>query len=317
MLGQVANRHRMSVAMGAGLLLAGGCAEGPIPNGAATGFEEDLAYDLVQRQVAFGPRVPGTTAHAEALEWLTAYLRTRADTVMQVPFTSITTFGDTLSLTNVWAQFRPEASARILLLAHWDSRPVAEMASDSAARHRPVPGANDGASGTAILLTLADALSKQPPGIGVDILLTDGEDWGHDPETLDTYTTDMFLGARHFATARGENYRPLFAILLDLVGDRDPRFPQEGYSRRYAPEVVRRVWETADEIGYGNVFVSRPGDAISDDHLPLNEAGIRTIDIIDFDYPYWHTPEDTPDKVSARTLGIVGDVVLSVIRRQR
>ena len=307
--------HSVAIAAMVSLVTAA-CGGGAAPAEAGAGFDGDRAYALVERLVDFGPRVPGTPAHAEALAWMTGYLRERADTVLQIPFTHVTGAGDTLSLTNVWARFEPDASSRILLLAHWDSRPVAENAADPAARRQPVPGANDGASGVAVLLEIADALALQPPEIGIDILLTDGEDWGHDPETLATDTDDMLLGARHFAREQAPTYRPLFAILLDLVGDRDPRFPQEAYSRQYAPEVVHRVWDVAEELGHGDVFVPRLGEAVMDDHVPLNEAGIRTIDIIDFDYPYWHTPEDTVDKVSARTLEIVGEVVLAVIRRQ-
>lgn len=304
------------VAAGA-VLAAGACRDGgPEAPGGTAAFDGAFADSLARRQLAFGPRVPGTEAHERALGWFVEYLEARADTVEAIRFTHVTTFGDTLELTNVFARFRPEDPARVLLVAHWDSRPVAEMAADPAARARPVPGANDGASGVAVLLALADRFDRVPPTVGVDILLTDGEDWGHDPETFATVSEDMFLGARHFARTRGGTYRPLFGILLDLVGDQDPLFPWEGYSLQYAPEVVARVWETAEEIGYGDVFVSRAGPAVSDDHIPLNEAGIRTIDIIDFDYRWWHTPEDTADKVSAATLDMVGEVVLEVIRRQ-
>jgi Zn-dependent M28 family amino/carboxypeptidase len=265
--------------------------------------------------VAFGARVPGTEAHAQALEWMTGYLRERADSVTLVPFAHITQQGDTLRLSNVWATFAPEASSRILLTAHWDSRPVAEKAGDPAARAMPTPGANDGASGVAVLLALADHLARTPPGIGVDILLTDGEDWGYDPETYATDIDDMLLGARHFA-ATHPDYRPLFGILLDMVGEPNARFLWEQNSLELAPEVARRVWEVADELGYREYFVQEVGPAVTDDHVILNQAGIRTIDIIDFDYPHWHTPEDTPDKVAAATLGAVGDVLLAVIRRQ-
>ena len=279
-------------------------------------FDGALADSLVGRQVAFGPRVPGTEAHAAALDWMTAYLRERVDSVAQVPFTHVTERGDTLRLTNLWASFGPAASSRILLTAHWDSRPVAEQASDPFARADPVPGANDGASGVAVLLALADELARTPPAMGVDILLTDGEDWGHDPETYKTEIDDMLLGARHFADTEGQSYRPLFGILLDMVGERDARFPWEQNSLALAPEVVRRVWAVAEDLGHGDIFVQEMGPAVTDDHVVLNEAGIRTIDIIDFDYPYWHTPEDTPDKVDAATLSAVGDVLLAVIRRQ-
>jgi hypothetical protein len=247
---------------------------------------------------------------------MTAYLRERADSVAQIPFTHVTTRGDTLSLTNVWASFTPAAGPRILLTAHWDSRPVSEKSTDPFARADPVPGANDGASGVAVLLALSDELSRTPPAIGVDILLTDGEDWGHDPETYATEVADMLLGARHFAETQGASYRPLFGILLDLVGERDARFSWEQNSLALAPEVVRRVWDMAEDIGHGGYFLQQTGPAVNDDHVVLNQAGIRTIDIIDFDYPYWHTPQDTPDKVDAATLGAVGDVVLAVIRHQ-
>lgn len=313
----IATRRRVVFFALATLMAAGGCdGGGPTPVAVGTAFDGGLADSLVRRQVDFGPRVPGTEAHRQALEWMTQYLRERADEVEQMPFTHVTQTGDTLALTNVWARFNVSHPSRILLLAHWDSRPVSENAADPADRERPVPGANDGASGVAVLLAIADDLNRTSPAVGVDILLTDGEDYGHDPVTFRTVTTDMFLGARHFARERGASYRPLFGILLDLVGDREPRFPWEGFSLQFAPEVVRRVWDVAAELGYAGIFLSQPGQAISDDHVPLNEVGIRTIDVIDLDYPYWHTPEDTPDKVSQQTLQIVGDVVLEVVRRQ-
>lgn len=296
------------------LAVLGACGGGPEAGGNA--FDGTLADSLVARQLAFGARVPGTEAHARALEWMVEYLAARADEATADSFTHVTTFGDSLRLANVFARFRPDVPGRILLVTHWDSRPVAEMSADPAARRQPVPGANDGASGVAVLLALADAFARVPPAIGVDILLTDGEDWGHHPLTLETVSEDMFLGARRFAATRGAEYRPLYGILLDLVGDRDPLFPYEGNSVRLAPEVVSRVWETAADLGYGSIFVERGGPVVNDDHIPLNEAGIRTIDIIDFDYPWWHTTEDTADKVSAETLDAVGEVLYEVIRRQ-
>lgn len=303
------NSRWLVVVLGSLLAACGGSERGSEFSGA-------LADSLVRVQVGFGPRVPGSEGHAEQLEWMVEWLEERADVVERHPFEHVTAQGDTLRLSNVWARFRPGESARILLLTHWDTRPVAERAEDPARRGEPIPGANDGASGTAVLLAIAERLAETPPSIGVDLLFTDGEDWGHDPSTFETDVDDMLLGARHFAESYGGRYRPLFGILLDLVGDADPAFPWEGYSVEYAPEVVRRVWGVAEELGHGDVFVERPGPAVMDDHVPLNEVGIRTIDVIDFDYAYWHTPEDTPDKVSGRTLEIVGDVVLTVIRRQ-
>jgi glutaminyl-peptide cyclotransferase len=297
------------------VLACGGDGKGPeAPSGAR--FSGELADSLVRRLVSFGPRVPGTDAHVEALAWMTDYLRERADVVEQRPFTHVTQVGDTLDLTNVWAQFNPQAGQRILVTGHWDTRPVAEMEADPANRDRPIPGANDGGSSAAVILALADVLAAETPAVGVDLLLTDGEDWGHDPVTFSTFIPDMLLGARHFAANEGATYRPLFGILVDLVGEDGAEFPQEANSVELAPEVVSRVWEAAADLGYGDVFSDRVGRPVTDDHLLLNQAGIRTIDIIDFDYPFWHTLEDTPDKLSAGTLQMVGDVLFEVIRRQ-
>ncbi len=271
-------------------------------------FREERAFSLLEQQVAFGPRVPGTEGHRRQLEWMVGHLSERADTVITQPFTHVTSAGERLELTNVFARFRPEARDRILLLAHWDTRPVADQDPNPANRQLPVPGANDGASGVAVLLELAELFRQQPPPIGVDILLTDGEDYGPEIE-------DMLLGARHFAANLPPGYRPLYGVLLDMVADRNPHFPIEGYSAQYAPEVARRVWAVAEQLGYGDIFVNTVGPAITDDHIPLNQAGIRTIDIIDFDYPYWHTVQDVPENTSAETLRIVGEVVAELVYR--
>lgn len=305
----------MALATLALVLACGGDGKGPEEPTAAR-FSGELADSLVRRLVNLGPRVPGTAPHAEALAWMTDYLRERADVVEPRPFTHVTQAGDTLELTNVWAQFNPQASQRILITGHWDTRPVAEREADPADRSRPIPGANDGGSSAAVILALADVLNAEPPPIGVDLLLTDGEDWGHDPDTFVTFIPDMLLGARHFAANEGATYRPLFGILVDLVGEDGAEFPREANSEQLAPEVVDRVWAAAADLGYGAMFPDRVGRPVTDDHLLLNQAGIRTIDIIDFEYPFWHTLEDTPDKLSAATLQAVGDVLLEVIRRQ-
>ena len=278
----------------------------------ASPFDAERAFSHLERQVAFGPRVPGTEGHRRQLEWMQSFLAERSDTVLLQPFSHVAESGDTLRLTNVFARFRPDARDRILLIAHWDTRPRADQSPRRADRDLPVPGANDGASGTAVLLEIAEVLRQHRPPMGVDLLFVDGEDFGPGER-------DMYLGAKHFARNLPPGYQPLYGVLLDMVGDRDLRFPVEGYSARYAPEVVRRVWDLAREMGYGHVFVNETGPYISDDHIPLNEAGIRTIDIIDFDYGpghrYWHTPEDVPANTSAESLGIVGRVMTELIRR--
>ena len=278
----------------------------------AAEFRADAAWELLRRQVAFGPRVPGTPGHAAQLAWMRRYLEERADSVAVHPFTHRTARGDILPLRNVFARFRPELRDRVLLVAHWDTRPRADEAPRRADRVLPVPGANDGASGVAVLLEIADVLHRSPPPVGVDLLLTDGEDFGPG-------SRDMYLGARSFAAALPAGYRPRYGIVVDMVADRDPRFPVERYSARLAPEVVGRVWGLAHEMGLGELFPTAVGGAVVDDHLPLNGAGIPTILIVDFEYGprnrFWHTPDDVPANTSARTLGVVGRLLTELIRR--
>ena len=277
---------------------------------AAPDFRGDTALALLRRQVEFGPRVPGTEGHSAQLAWMTAYLRERADTVETQPFTHTGPRGERLDLTNVLARFRPELRERVLLLAHWDTRPTADSEPTPERRAQPIPGANDGASGTAVLLELANVLSGHSPPIGVDLLFVDGEDYAPD---------HMYLGAKWFARNLPPGYEPYYGILLDMVGDRDPRYPQEGYSTRYAPEVVERVWRMAERLGYGALFPRSPGIPVTDDHIPLNEAGIPTINIIDFDYgpgnAHWHTLEDDLHNVGPEGLEAVGTVVAELIFR--
>lgn len=274
-------------------------------------FSGARAFELVETQLAFGPRVPGTAGHAAQLEWMVELLAAHADTVVVDPFRYATTAGDTLPLANVMARFNAADPDRLLFLAHWDTRPISDQSTDPDDRDTPVPGANDGASGVSVLLALAELFALQPPPVGIDLLLVDGEDYG-------PTTADMFIGSSRYA---GEPLggRPRYAVLLDMVGDRDPSFPVEGYSSRYAPGVVQRVWGIARDLGYGRFFPMTVRSPIQDDHVPLNEAGIPTIDIIDFDYgpgnSLWHTPHDVADNVSAATLEMVGELVAEIAYR--
>jgi hypothetical protein len=271
-------------------------------------FPADSAFTLLKEQVAFGPRIPGEPGHQKQLDWMEAYLRPRADTVVVQNFPWTTTKGDTLHLTNLFVRFRPELKDRILLVTHWDTRPKSDEARDSLDKQKPVPGANDAASGTAVLMQLAGLLHRKAPPIGVDLLFVDGEDYGPGEE-------DMYLGARYFAAHLPGGYPPLYGVLLDMIGDEDPRFPVEYNSQQLAPEVVQRVWSVAHDLGYGDIFPNTPGPSIDDDHIILNKAGVRTADVIDFDYPYWHTPQDTPEHTSPKGLGIVGEVMAELIYR--
>lgn len=305
----IPSARRCSVAVAIAVFLAA-CGDTATPTADRPGFDGQAAYALVERQVAFGPRVPGTEGHALQLEWMLARLDSLAPEVVADTFPHVTVTGDSLTLVNLLARFRPEESRRILLLAHWDTRPRSDEARDSALMDVPVPGANDGASGTAVLLELARLMAGDPPPMGVDLLLVDGEDYGPGRE-------DMFLGARRYASTLPEEGRPVYGVLLDMVGDADASFPVEQNSAAYARVVVRKVWRAAEALGYRDFFPTAAGGPVYDDHIPLIEAGLPTANLIDFVYgpghAYWHTPEDTPDKVSAATLGMVGEVVAELI----
>ena len=294
------------------LLLAACQARAGAGNGAKTTreFNGQTAFTYVEQQMAFGPRIPNTPGHDKMGDWLAAQLRQRADTVIVQAFTQKTSKGVTLRLRNFFARFRPEATDRVLFLAHWDTRPKADKSANLGQQQLPVPGANDGASGVAVLLGVADALKARAPGIGVDLLFVDGEDYGDF-----TDSTETLLGARYFAAHLPTGYTPLFAVLFDMVGDKDLQFLQEGFSMSKAPEVVQRVWQVANQLGYAQVFVPRADEALIDDHVPLQQAGIHAIDVIDFTFPYHHTTEDTIDKVSAASLQIVGDVAVALVRQ--
>ncbi|MBI2427241.1 MAG: M28 family peptidase [Ignavibacteriales bacterium] len=272
-------------------------------------FDGKKAFEYLTAQTNFGPRNPNSVGHRKCLEFLTDELKKYSENVTQQSFT-VQGYNETLKLTNVFASFRPDLQRRILLLAHWDTRPRAEEDPNPENRNKPIIGANDGASGVAVLLELARMFKENSPSVGVDILLTDGEDYGDSKK--DRNNSLYSLGAKHFAKMKSPQYTPQFGILLDMVGDKDLQIPLEQHSMQYAPQVLDLVWKTAEEIGVTN-FVNIPGEAVIDDHLPLNEAGIPTIDLIDFQYPYWHTQQDTPDKCSPQSLEAVGNVLSALI----
>jgi len=275
-------------------------------------FDGPAAFQYLERQVNFGVRVPGTEGHARTAEWLDSTLRQRADTVVVQTWDHVTAGGSTLKLTNFIARFNLKAPERILFLAHWDTRPISDNDSYKGDRNQPVPGANDGASGVAVLLGVADVLHRTPPRVGVDLLFVDGEDYG---DFKHPDRADVLIGSRYYAQHQPPGPRPLYAVLFDMVGDKDLQIFEEGNSLLAAPEVVELVWTRAREIGHGDVFVPSPRHTLTDDHVELQKVGIRAIDVVDFDYPWWHTPDDTIDKVSAQSLQVVGDVAMALVRQ--
>ena len=289
---------------------------------AKTAFVGDSALSYARQQVAFGPRVPGTPQAQRAGDWIVQMMKARADTVIEQRWTHTTADGKKLALRNVLARFRPDLPQRILYLTHWDTRPTADLDPILGNRGDPIPGANDGAAGVGLLIAVGDALKQMPPSVGVDLLFVDGEDYG---KNFEAPYTDVLLGSQYFAEhLPSADYRPIFGVLWDMIGDADLNILQEGNSLRQAPEVVSRVWQKAAELGYEKYFIPRQGQDVTDDHVPLLNKGLRVIDVIDLDYGplgpdgvaspnYHHTMQDTIDKISARSLQIVGDVALSLL----
>ncbi|NPV48281.1 MAG: M20/M25/M40 family metallo-hydrolase [Armatimonadetes bacterium] len=304
----------------------GGSASPPVT---APEFNRDRAFADLEQQCAFGARVPGSQAHEDCLAWLQQQFP-GADQVMAQAFTSPTPFGGPYDFHNVLALYGRAASGEPLLLcAHWDCRPKADRDPDPARRDEPVMGANDGASGVAVLLEIARALNASAPPRPVVIALLDAEDSGK--EAVTGYTYDGFcLGSEYLANHWPAGLpRPVEGILLDLVGGDNlpnprcpPRFggnnyldfPFEGESMQAHPALVRTIWDIAQRRGH-TAFRRELGPTMVDDHVPFIEAGIPTIDIIDFPPPEWHTADDTPEHCSPDSLFEVGDTLLQYIYR--
>jgi hypothetical protein len=306
----------------AALPLLGACDKLPGAARPKTAFDANAAMTYTRAQLAFGPRVPGTPGAVKAGDWIVAAMRQRADAVIEQRFTHRTLDGRDLPLRNILARYRPAATQRILYVTHWDTRPVADSDPVPANRTKPILGANDGAAGVGLFVALGDALKKTPPNVGVDLLFVDGEDYG---KSFDPPYADVLLGSQYFAShLPSPDYHPIFGILWDMIADADLNILQEAKSVTAAPEVVRRVWQKAADLGYSNYFIPRVGQDVIDDHVPLLEKGLRVIDVIDLDYgplgpdgvsnpSYHHTLQDTIDHISTKSFQIVGDVALSLL----
>lgn len=282
-------------------------------------FNENNAFEHIKTQVDFGPRVPGTEAHKKTADWLRDQLKLQTDHVI-VQETQILLADNKTKVPcyNIVGSFNPAAKRRILLLAHWDTRPWADM--DFKDVDKPIDGADDGGSGTAVLIELARLLKEQPlpSDIGVDILLVDVEDYAKSE-----WGTNAFAqGSQYWAkNPHIKGYTAEMGILLDMVGGANARFAVEEYSKQYANHVVTAVWSAAHEIGYGKYFVYERGGAISDDHIPINEiAKIPTIDIINQPkgsstgfVGHWHKHDDNLSNIDVNTLKAVGQTLVQFL----
>ena len=289
------------------LFLAFGCG----PSG--PGFDEDHAFEYLVAQCDFGPRNPGSDGYYACLDFIITELDQSADDIILQEFRyQEQRYRKRYDLQNIIARFNPDASFQTIISAHWDTRPWADSEENRRDRNQPIIGANDGASGVAVLLELAKIMGETPPPIGVNLVFFDGEDLGV-PGENETYCQ----GSRYFA----KNLpipRPNEAINLDMIGDKQLHIPVEKYSLEYNPNLVRYLWGRADDMGL-DAFDITPQYAIYDDHIPLYEiAGIPAIDLIDFKYPnpyanFWHTMNDVPENCSAESLEQVGKLMVDYI----
>ncbi|MFN6943366.1 MAG: M28 family peptidase [Cytophagaceae bacterium] len=288
-------------------------------------YNADSAYKFIYNQVAFGPRVPNTAAHRKCGDYLIKTLKRLDCEVTVQEFEAEAFDGTKLQLRNIIGSINPDAQKRIILAAHWDTRPFADQ--DSENPDKPIDGANDGASGVGVLLEIARAIQEfgQNPGVGIDFILFDGEDYGQ-PDNGRAYKPDTWcLGSQYWSKNKHkEGYTAYYGILLDMVGAADAKFAMEGTSMQYAPSVMKKVWDTGNRLGYSNHFIYKKVSPIIDDHHYVNTiARIPMIDIIEYNPQgdhyfgdYWHTHDDNMDIIDTATLKVVGHTVLDVIYRE-
>lgn len=273
-------------------------------------FNGQRAYDYLVKQVSFGPRVPGSIASQECRQFYYEHFDRLGLKVDSQAFTFFDPYSKSeIPMVNVVASYMLDTTPKnpgVVLMAHYDSRPRTDYTSDAALKNQPIAGANDGASGVAVLMEIANILASQPPLCNVDIVLVDGEDWGKVGDQK-----NYMLGSKEFArTGIREKYK--FGFVIDMVGDKNQEIYREVLSEYYHKDLNDLVWSTAAELGI-QTFYDSVKYTIQDDHLSLNAVGVPAIDIIDFDYPYWHTEFDTPDKCSAESLENVGKILTKII----
>ncbi|MCF8374138.1 MAG: M28 family peptidase [Bacteroidales bacterium] len=286
-------------------------------------FNADSAYQYVQDQVDFGPRVPNTAEHAACATYLGEKMKELGATVLVQKAKVEAYDGTILNIKNIIASYQPEKNNRIMLFAHWDSRPFADHCEDVTRRDQPILGANDGASGIGVLMEIGRILKDHPIKMGVDIIFFDAEDYGTPDHKDLPYAPDTWcLGSQYWShNMHVLGYYPRYGILLDMVGAKGATFYKEQVSLKYAPDVVQKVWGMASKLGYSSYFVSQQGGQVIDDHLYVNQiAHIPSIDIIQHDPTtfsnfgmYWHTHNDNMDVIDRNTLKAVGQTLIGVL----
>lgn len=326
---------RFHLALIAGAMLIAGCHGGRQQQPAAApgidyasvatpAFDADSAYQYAADQVAFGFRTPGSAGQSRCAEYLVRQMRRWCDTVIVQEFPAQLWDGTEVRGKNIIASIEGRegspANRRILLGAHWDSRLWADHDPDEANHRRPLLGANDGASGVAVLMELARAIASQPLDAAIDFVFFDVEDQGV-PDWADTYKEDSWcLGSQYWSLhPHTPYYTATYGILLDMVGTQQPRYTKEQCSRQYAGSIMDKLWAAAAAIGHGSVFINEETDPILDDHYYVNRlANIPMVDIVQNDrngsfFPYWHTVGDNMEHLDRSSLKIAGDVLLKMI----
>lgn len=290
-------------------------------------FNADSAYLYIQAQADFGPRVPNTTAHKACGEYLSNKLKQLGATVYD-QYADLMAYDNTLlKARNIIGSYNPESKRRVLLCSHWDSRPYADQESDEKKQHTPILGVNDGASGVGVLLEVARQLQQQAPTLGIDIIFFDAEDYGIPSFYKGTYKNDTWcLGSQYWGRMpHVEGYNARFGILLDMVGGKNASFYQELFSKRTASKYVKKIWDTAHRLGFGNLFPKEQGTEVTDDHVYVyNLRQIPCVDIINYNPDsdtgfgdFWHTEADNMDIIDKSTLNAVGQTLLEVIYNEK
>jgi glutaminyl-peptide cyclotransferase len=284
-------------------------------------FNADSAFVYTKAQVDFGPRIPSTAAHAACAKYLEEKLKSFGAQVFIQQGPAQTYDGKKHQLKNIIAAFSPEKTNRVLITAHWDSRPFSDQDPDSKMHNQPFDAANDGASGVAVILEMARQIQQKQPNVGVDFILWDIEDYGKANDETPNETT-WCIGSQYWVkNMPTKGYKPLYAINLDMVGGGNAQFSQDEISRKYASNIVKKVWDIGNEIGFSAYFVNVPSGNLIDDHFWVNQAGIPCIDIIHYAdntgfYMNWHTQLDNLNNIDRNTLKAVGQTVLETIYRE-